>query len=209
MLEGAYAGIDNGYYQSEIADAAYAFERKLNNGSRVMVGVNGFTEGNEDSQPDLEITLEQEMDQIKRLQAVRADCDDEAVRVALATLRRGDRPGAELMPALVDTVRTYATEGEIMDVGGRVRALRGAAGHRAAVAAPAPSAGASGAPRRPGADVTRATTTTGQVSTPVEISSAALIGPNRSPSMASSRTASRQTGSNGSKYHMARPANAG
>ena len=116
MLEGAYAGIDNGYYQSEIADAAYAFERKLNNGSRVMVGVNGFTEGNEDSQPILEITLEQEMDQIKRLQAVRADRDDEAVRVALATLRaEATDPERNLMPALVDTVRTYATEGEIME----------------------------------------------------------------------------------------------
>ena len=63
MLEGAYAGIDNGYYQSEIADAAYAFERKLNNGSRMMVGVTGFTEGNDDAQPDLlQITLEQEME---------------------------------------------------------------------------------------------------------------------------------------------------
>jgi len=117
MLEGAYAGIDNGYYQSEIADAAYTFERKLNHGSRVMVGVTGFTEGNDDAQPDLlEITLEQEMDQIKRLQAVRADRDDEAVRASLTTLRsEAADPERNLMPALIDSVRTYATEGEIMD----------------------------------------------------------------------------------------------
>ena len=89
MLEGAFAGIDNGYYQSEIADAAYAFERKLNSGERVMVGVNRFTEGNEDAQPDLlEITAEQEMTQIKRLQAVRADRNGEAVAAALERLSR-------------------------------------------------------------------------------------------------------------------------
>src|SRR3712207_7769965 len=89
MLEGAFAGIDNGYYQTEIADAAYAFERKLNNGSRVMVGVNRFTEGNEDAQPDLlEITAEHEMAQVKRLQAVRADRDGDAVAASLDRLRR-------------------------------------------------------------------------------------------------------------------------
>ena len=61
-----------------------------------MVGVNGFTEGNEDAQPDLlEITLEQEMAQIKRLQAVRADRDDEAVRARAGdAARRGGRPRA-------------------------------------------------------------------------------------------------------------------
>ena len=97
MLEGAYAGIDNGYYQSEIADAAYAFERKLNNGSRVMVGVNGFTEGNEDSQPDLlEITLEQEMAQIKRLQAVRGRPRRRGRPGGAGdAARRGGRPRAE------------------------------------------------------------------------------------------------------------------
>jgi methylmalonyl-CoA mutase N-terminal domain/subunit len=117
MLEGAYAGIDSGYYQSEIADAAYAFERKLNQGSRVMVGVTGFTEGNEDAQPDLlQITFEQEMAQIKRVQAIRADRDDDAVRAALDNLRReAVDPEINLMPALIDTVRAYATEGEIMD----------------------------------------------------------------------------------------------
>jgi methylmalonyl-CoA mutase N-terminal domain/subunit len=117
MLEGAFAGIDNGYYQTEIADAAYAFERKLNNGARVMVGVNRFTEGNEDAQPDLlEITAEQEMTQVKRLQAVRADRDGEAVARSLDRLREeAADPEVNLMPVLIDTVKTYATEGEIMN----------------------------------------------------------------------------------------------
>ena len=125
MLEGAFAGIDNGYYQSEIADAAYAFERKLNNGGRVMVGVNRFTEGNDEAQPDLlEITAEHEMTQVKRLQAVRADRNEEAVASSLDRLRQeAADPEANLMPVLIDSVKTYATEGEIMaamaDVFGR------------------------------------------------------------------------------------------
>ena len=80
MLEGVYAGIDNGWFQGEIADAAYQFERKVNSGDRVIVGVNGFTEGNDDDDLDiLQITPEQEQQQIKRLQAVRAERDGDAV----------------------------------------------------------------------------------------------------------------------------------
>jgi methylmalonyl-CoA mutase N-terminal domain/subunit len=117
MLEGAYVGIDNGYYQSEIADAAYVFERKLNDGRRLMVGVNAFTEGNEDGEPDLlEITPEQEMAQVKRLQAVKADRNDDAVRAALEKVKADAAdPEVNLMPTLIEAVSTYATEGEIMD----------------------------------------------------------------------------------------------
>ena len=117
MLEGAYVGIDNGYYQSEIADAAYQFEKLINSGERIVVGVNAFTEGNDDAQPDLlQITAEQEMTQIKRLQAVKADRDADAVRAALDELRTAAAdPERNLMPTLIDAVGTYATEGEIMD----------------------------------------------------------------------------------------------
>ncbi|MFN0091928.1 MAG: methylmalonyl-CoA mutase [Acidimicrobiales bacterium] len=117
MLEGAYAGIETGYFQSEIADAAYQFERKLNNGQRVMVGVTAFTEGNDEAQPELlQITQEQEMRQIKRLQATRADRDQAAVTESLERLRaEAADPELNLMPGLIHAVQTYATEGEIMD----------------------------------------------------------------------------------------------
>src|SRR4051794_33219936 len=79
MLQGVYEGIDNGWFQGAIADASYQFERKVNSGARVVVGVNRFTEGNEDDDLDiLQITHEQEQQQIKRLQAVRADRDTDA-----------------------------------------------------------------------------------------------------------------------------------
>ncbi|MCU0271475.1 MAG: methylmalonyl-CoA mutase family protein [Acidimicrobiales bacterium] len=117
MLEGVHAGIDTGWFQGQISDAAYDLERKLMDGRRIVVGVNEFTGGNEEDQPELlRITAEQEQTQVKRLQAVKADRDDDAVRAALAVVRDdAERPDVNLMPALLTAVQTYATEGEIMD----------------------------------------------------------------------------------------------
>jgi methylmalonyl-CoA mutase N-terminal domain/subunit len=117
MLEGVYEGIDNGWFQGAIADAAYQFERTINSGERVVVGVNRFTEGTEDDDLDiLQITHEQERQQIKRLQAVRADRDSDAVAAVLDQVRADATvPDRNLMPTLIDAVRAYATEGEIMN----------------------------------------------------------------------------------------------
>jgi methylmalonyl-CoA mutase N-terminal domain/subunit len=83
----------------------------------VVVGVNRFTEGGEDGDLDiLQITHEQEQQQIKRLQAVRSDRDSDAVARELDKVRAvAADPERNLMPALIDAVRTYATEGEIMN----------------------------------------------------------------------------------------------
>ncbi len=117
MLQGVYEGIDNGWFQGAIADAAYQFERKVNSGDRVVVGVNRFTEGNADDDLDiLQITHEQEKQQIKRLQAVRSDRDSDEVARELEHIRAvAADPERNLMPALIDAVRSYATEGEIMN----------------------------------------------------------------------------------------------
>ena len=116
MLEGSFRLIEEGWYQSSIADAAYEFEKKVNSGRRITVGVNDFTEGNDEAQIELlKITNEDEQRQIKRLQAVRADRDQAAVDAALVDLGRVAETDANLMPALIDTVRTRATLGEIIN----------------------------------------------------------------------------------------------
>ncbi len=122
MLEGVYAGIDDGWFQGEIADAAFDFERRLNRGERVLVGANAFTDaGNDEPLEILQITAEQEQQQIKRLGAIKADRNERAVHDALARVRADAvRPDVNLMPALIDAVRTYATEGEIMNTMGEV-----------------------------------------------------------------------------------------
>ncbi|MCB1002616.1 MAG: methylmalonyl-CoA mutase [Acidimicrobiales bacterium] len=116
MLEGVYAGIDEGWFQGLIADAAFDFEKKVVDGRRVVVGVNRFTEGNDDEQPELlAITAEDEQRQVTRLAEVRARRNRDAVDAALARLEAdAHAPDANLMPALLEAVHAYATEGEIM-----------------------------------------------------------------------------------------------
>ena len=114
MLEGAFRLIDEGWYQSGIADAAYDFEKKVNAGRRVVVGASAFTEGSEDDDIDLlKITSDDEQRQVKRLQQVRADRNQAAVSEALVSLRRAAETDANLMPHLIDSVRTRATVGEV------------------------------------------------------------------------------------------------
>ena len=116
MLEGAIKGIEENWFQGKIADSAFELERKLNNGRRITVGVNDFTEGNEEEQIDLlEITNEDEQKQCKRLDMVRQDRDTDAVAAALARIRtEAADPNVNLMPALIDAVKVYASLGEIM-----------------------------------------------------------------------------------------------
>jgi methylmalonyl-CoA mutase N-terminal domain/subunit len=117
ILEGVIKGIEENWFQGKIADSAYELERRFNADRRTVIGVNRFTEGNEEDEIELlQITNEDEARQIKRLDAVRHDRDAAAVAAALDRLAReaGD-PEVNLMPTLIDTVKTYATLGEIMN----------------------------------------------------------------------------------------------
>jgi len=117
MLDGAVKGVEEGWYQGAIADSAYELERKLNSGRHVIVGVNAFLDGNDEPPPPiLRIGPEVEEEQRRRLEKVRQERDPAAVERALAHLR-DDAADVEtnLMPALIDAARAYATQGEIVD----------------------------------------------------------------------------------------------
>ncbi len=108
ILEGVYAGIEDGYFVGEIADAAYRFEREVNAGRRIIVGVNAFTEGNDEQVRDtLRIDPEVERCQLARLAAVRSARDGAAVERCL-------REVGACAPPLIDAVTALATEGEIV-----------------------------------------------------------------------------------------------
>jgi methylmalonyl-CoA mutase N-terminal domain/subunit len=115
MLEGVLQAVEGGWFQREIADAAYELERKVNDGRHVVVGVTDFFEGNDDAPPEtLRIGPEVEDAQLKRLATVRADRDDDAVQRSLAAVRMvAGEPTTNVMPALVDAVQVYASVGEI------------------------------------------------------------------------------------------------
>jgi methylmalonyl-CoA mutase, N-terminal domain len=116
ILEGVYAGIADGWFMGEIADAAYRYEREVNAGQRIVVGVNAFGEGDAGQPPILYIGPETEELQRKRLATVKQERDDEAVRRALARITTDAAdPGVNLMPPIVEAVSAYCTEGEIVD----------------------------------------------------------------------------------------------
>jgi methylmalonyl-CoA mutase N-terminal domain/subunit len=116
MLEGCVKGIEENWFQGRIADSAYQLERSFNEGTRIVVGVNDFTEGNDDADLEiLRITNADERKQVGRLRAVRQRRDDEAVARALDNLRKDAvDPEVNLMPALINAARAYVTVGEMM-----------------------------------------------------------------------------------------------
>ena len=115
MLEGVHAGIETGWFQGEIAEAAYTLEKKISSGRRVVVGVNRFAEADDELLPTLYIGPEVEQRQLERLAKVRSSRAGAEVRAALERVTSdAGRPDVNLMPALVEAVRAYATVGEIV-----------------------------------------------------------------------------------------------
>ena len=116
ILEGVFAAIDANWFQNEIADAAYRFQQKLTAGRRIVVGTNRYTESDDgDEIPILSIGPEVEETQLKRLAEVKAHRSSDAVVDSLAALRRAAaEPSVNLMPPIIEAVKTYATVGEIM-----------------------------------------------------------------------------------------------
>ncbi|MGH9150017.1 MAG: methylmalonyl-CoA mutase family protein, partial [Acidimicrobiales bacterium] len=117
MLEGVYAGIDAGWFQGEIAGAAYRLEKRVNAGRRVVVGVNRHTGAGDDGPLALlSIGPEVEARQRARLDGVKRRRDQGAVDAALATLvATAGHADANLMPGLIDAARSRATLGEVID----------------------------------------------------------------------------------------------
>jgi methylmalonyl-CoA mutase N-terminal domain/subunit len=115
ILEGVYLGIDNGFFVGEIADAAYRFERQVNRGQRIVVGVNAHNDGDDHRSGLLRIDQDTEDLQLKRLAEVKQDRSDEAVDTALEQLvADASDPEVNLMPPIIDAVVARATEGEVV-----------------------------------------------------------------------------------------------
>jgi len=116
ILEGVYAGIDNGYFVGEIADASYRFEREVNAGRRIVVGVNEFTDGDDpDGRNLLRIDPAVEEYQRKRLITVKQDRNDAQVAETLAAVTAAaEEPTTNLMPPIIEAVKAYATEEEVV-----------------------------------------------------------------------------------------------
>jgi methylmalonyl-CoA mutase, N-terminal domain len=116
ILEGMLAGIERGWFQSEIADAAFREQERFEKGRLVKVGVNEFVDPDEPPIEILKIGPEIEEMQTDSVRRMREGRDEDAVTKALSRLEDAARDESEnLMPPLIDCTRAYCTEGEIVD----------------------------------------------------------------------------------------------
>jgi methylmalonyl-CoA mutase N-terminal domain/subunit len=115
-LGGVLPAIEKGFFQSEIADAAYRYQREIDEGIRKIVGVNVYVDNKPITIPILEMDPNGYQRQIARLQEVRRTRDNARVGQALDRLRIACLGTENTMPYILDAVRAYATLGEIVAV---------------------------------------------------------------------------------------------
>ncbi len=112
---GVIPAIEDGFFQKEIADAAFRHQQELDQRRRLMVGVNEFVSDEDEDLEILRIPASLEQEQAERVRAVRRRRDAAKASRALDQLRRAAAsPRENLMPHILDAVRAYCTEGEIM-----------------------------------------------------------------------------------------------
>lgn len=116
-MGGAVAAIEQGYMQQEMAAHAYEYQHEVELGKRTVIGVNKFNDSKKLAEQDvLTADLIVGERQIARLEKMKAARDNEAVKAALEKLREAAKGTENLMPYLIDAVKTYATLGEICGV---------------------------------------------------------------------------------------------
>ena len=112
-MGGMVAAIEKGFPQREIQDSAYKYQKAVERGEQVIVGVNKYEMENDSQIPTLAIDESVRDHQIERLNQTRAKRDSGAVANALEALKRAAQRGDNTMPATIEAVRVYATLGEI------------------------------------------------------------------------------------------------
>jgi methylmalonyl-CoA mutase N-terminal domain/subunit len=113
---GMLTAIDKGFPQMEIADAAYHYQRQIDKGEKVVVGVNKYVVEEKAPPEILKIDEAVEERQIARLQEVKRKRDNRKVAQILKDLRTASKTDKNLMPYVIEAVKEYATEQEICDV---------------------------------------------------------------------------------------------
>ena len=114
-LGGAVKAIETGYQQREIHDAAFRYQQAIETKDQIIVGVNDFTVEEDDKGELLKVDHALEKRQKEKTAAVRAERNQAATQTALVNIGQVARDGGNLMPAILDAVRAYATLGEISD----------------------------------------------------------------------------------------------
>ncbi len=119
-MGGTLRAIETGFIQNEIQNAAYAWQRAVESGERVVVGVNRFQQEDQRGAATFRVDPTGEKAQVERLRTMRAGRDGRAVEERLGALERAAAGGENLMPCILEAAKASATLGEIADAMRRV-----------------------------------------------------------------------------------------
>jgi methylmalonyl-CoA mutase N-terminal domain/subunit len=114
-MGGMLKAIESGYPQKEISRAAYLYQKQTDSGEKVVVGINEYVTDKTKPIPTLYISEQTEKDQVARLGQIRSERNNPEVEKTLATLEQTARDGGNVMPPILECVRAYASEGEIVN----------------------------------------------------------------------------------------------
>ncbi len=116
ILRGVFRAIDEGFFQKEIAQAAYLYQKQVESGEQTIVGVNKFATEDDHKPHILRVDPEIERRQVERTKRIKSERDNARVKKCLSDLREAARNKENTMPYIVEAVKAYASVGEIMDV---------------------------------------------------------------------------------------------
>ena len=114
-MGGSVQAIEEGYIQKEIADAAYVYQKEMEAGESILVGVNKFTQDKEPFESLFSVNDSIRIQQIEKLVQLRANRDNAKVSAILANLKIAANSNENLMPIIIEAVENLATLGEIAD----------------------------------------------------------------------------------------------
>ena len=115
-MGGAVKAIEQGFIQDEIARSAYAYNKAIETGDKIIVGVNKFTSKEKEETPGFRIDDSIRVHQSEKLKSLRERRDNEAVQRCLATIKEQAATTQNLMPAVIEAVENLCTLGEISDI---------------------------------------------------------------------------------------------
>jgi methylmalonyl-CoA mutase N-terminal domain/subunit len=116
VRDGVLKGIEQGYFHREIQEASYKYQQRVDAGNEVVVGVNKYDSDEDTSVDILKVDDEVSEKQLNRVKRVKRERDESAVEQALEELKGSITRNENVMPAIIEAVKTYATMGEIMEV---------------------------------------------------------------------------------------------
>jgi methylmalonyl-CoA mutase N-terminal domain/subunit len=115
-MGGSVAAIEEGYMQQEIANSSYAFQQALEKQEQVLVGVNKFTEEENNDTPVFRVDDSIRQTQIEKLKQLKADRSAENCNTCLQNLEQAAKDGTNVMPLIIESVENYCTLGEVANV---------------------------------------------------------------------------------------------